>query len=122
MNSRPKRLGCTKILEEHGKVVFREIFEGPWGKLTEWLLFGSTKVPVVVFPLDENDHVIALRHFRYGAGEEVWELPGGSIEGNQTPKEAVRKELQQEARHTVRKKYIRELLRIRSVSLGIWFD
>lgn len=116
----PKRLGHKKLHEEHGKVVFRETYEEPYGNLTEWLLFGATKVPVVVFPLSQDGRVIVLRHFRYGAGDEVWELPGGGIERKQTPKQAVIDELKQEAEHEVGESDIVDISG--SSGAGIWFD
>ena len=86
------------------------------------LLFGSTKVPVIVFPLNEGQQVIALRHFRYGAGEEVLELPGGAIEKEKTPKQTVVSELKEEAGYNVTEANVKELSIPDSPNRGIWFD
>ncbi|MEX2139146.1 MAG: NUDIX hydrolase [Pirellulales bacterium] len=114
----PFRLGHTTIYREFGKVVCRETFPEPFGSLSEWLLFGATQVPVVVLPLDLEGNVIALEHFRYGAGEMVLELSGGSIEKGQTAKDAVKKELEEEAGFVV----CNDDKIVELSPHGLWFD
>lgn len=113
----PIRLGHTKVVEEHGKIAFKETFQEPLGNLTEWLLFGSTKVPVIVFAITEKD-VIVLEHFRYGAGTTLLELPGGNIENGKTAEFTVSEELGQET--GFKAGVVRRLLD--SPTDGMWFE
>jgi len=118
---RPSLEVHCRVLEEHGKTVFREYFKAPNGVISDWLLFGGAKTPVIVFPLDEQSQVIALKHFRYGVSDVVLELPGGAIESQQTPVQAVIAELEQEAGYSIRKNDIIPLYKQDDRS-GIWFD
>src|SRR5687768_12906538 len=95
----PQLVATTQIVCEYGKLVFRDSFREPSGKTSEWLLFGATKTPVVVFPITSGGSVIALRHFRYGANTMVLELPGGSIEAGNDAEGTVISELSEETLH-----------------------
>ncbi|MBI1347614.1 NUDIX domain-containing protein [bacterium] len=112
----PRCLGHETIVKEYSKVAFRETFEEPDGNLTTFLLFGATKIPVVVFALTDG-HVIALKQYRYGANFIGFELPGGVVEHDKSKEETVMDELQQETG------FIADLSKIASLHQhGIWFE
>lgn len=48
----------------------------------------------------EGDTVIMLRHYRHGVKKYIMEFIGGSMEGNETPEVAVKRELEEETGYT----------------------
>src|SRR5262245_57019096 len=114
---KPRCLGHEPIVEDHGKLAFRETFEEPDGNITEWLLFGATKVPVIVFPLTGRGEVVVLKQLRYGANGTGYELPGGVVDDKGSYIHTVIKELSEEAGYTCLPGQVRPLHR-----RGIWFE
>ncbi len=51
---------------------------------------------VAVLPVVDAEHVCLLRNFRPAAGEELWEIPAGTLEPGEPPDEAVVRELAEE--------------------------
>jgi ADP-ribose pyrophosphatase len=51
---------------------------------------------VAIVPVDAEDNVLMVRQFRYALGKELLEIPAGGIDGDETPEEAVRREMQEE--------------------------
>ena len=49
-----------------------------------------------IFALDKEDHLILVRQYRHALGNISLELPGGCIDGNETPIEAAGRELMEE--------------------------
>ncbi len=41
--------------------------------------------------------VVLLRQYRYAAGGEIWEVPAGKLDGDESPEECARRELEEEA-------------------------
>lgn len=41
--------------------------------------------------------VVLLRHYRYAAGGEIWEVPAGKLEEGESPSSCARRELEEEA-------------------------
>ena len=78
----PMALECRVILERFGKTVFEQKFRQTDGKVDCFFLFGSKTIPVIVFPLTEENEVIAVRQFRYGANRFVMEVPGGNLDSD----------------------------------------
>jgi len=44
----------------------------------------------------EDDRVLLVRQFRLPAGKEMWELPAGKMDGDETPLAAAKRELAEE--------------------------
>ncbi|RLC94381.1 MAG: NUDIX hydrolase [Chloroflexi bacterium] len=51
---------------------------------------------VAILAFDAEDNVLLVRQFRHAVGAELLEVPAGGIEPNETPDQAVCRELQEE--------------------------
>jgi ADP-ribose pyrophosphatase len=51
---------------------------------------------VVILPVQSDGRVCLIRNYRYSAGTTLWELPAGTLEGNEVTLPAARRELQEE--------------------------
>jgi ADP-ribose pyrophosphatase len=51
---------------------------------------------IVVVPVDEQDNVLMVRQFRHPVNRTLLELPAGGVEKGERPRDAVRRELQEE--------------------------
>jgi ADP-ribose pyrophosphatase len=51
---------------------------------------------VVILPLFDPDHFLLVRQYRHAPEVELWELPAGTLEPNEPPMEAARRELLEE--------------------------
>ena len=58
---------------------------------------------VVIVAVDADDNVLMVRQFRQPLGKELLEIPAGGIDGNETPEEAVLREMQEETGYLPRK-------------------
>ena len=58
---------------------------------------------VAIVPVDAADNVLMVKQFRYALGKELLEIPAGGIDGDETPEEAVRREMQEETGFLPRK-------------------
>jgi len=58
---------------------------------------------IVAVPIDEQGNVLLVRQFRHPVNKSLLELPAGGIEENETPEDAVRRELQEEIGYLPRK-------------------
>ena len=58
---------------------------------------------VVIVAVDASDNVLLVNQFRQPLGKELLELPAGGIDGEETPEEAVRRELQEETGYLPKK-------------------
>ena len=58
---------------------------------------------VVIVALDADDNVLLVRQFRQPLGKELLEIPAGGIDGEETPEEAVLREMQEETGYLPRK-------------------
>jgi ADP-ribose pyrophosphatase len=51
---------------------------------------------IVAVPIDKQGNILLVRQFRHPVNKMLLELPAGGIEENETPENAVRRELQEE--------------------------
>ena len=58
---------------------------------------------IVAVPIDEQGNVLLVRQFRHPINKSLLELPAGGIEENETPEDAVQRELQEEIGYLPRK-------------------
>ena len=89
----PKRQDSKVIIDKYGKRIVSEDFLLPNGKVIEFLTLDSSKVPAIIFPLTEDNKVVAIRQFRYAVNDFVVELPGGSATVRESFEETARMEL-----------------------------
>ena len=52
---------------------------------------------VVVLPVLDDRRIVMIRNFRYTVEQELWELPAGTREPDETPIDTARRELEEEA-------------------------
>ena len=64
---------------------------------------------VAVLPVLDADHICLLRNFRPAVGEELWEIPAGTLDPGEPPDGAAVRELAEEAGyHAARWRKLRE--------------
>ncbi len=51
---------------------------------------------VVILPVTVDGQIVFVRQFRHGVGHVVLEIPGGLIDGDESPEQAARRELREE--------------------------
>lgn len=76
------KLDVDEVEEPGGVRATREVIRHP----------GS----VAALPVDEDGSIILVRQFRYAAGEALWELPAGKLDGGETPEDGIQRELREE--------------------------
>jgi ADP-ribose pyrophosphatase len=88
-----------KLEEEPVKIGFRKMlkttFQLPDGRVADYVIKDEGRT-VCVLALTANYHVVLARQYRPGPGEILLELPGGCVEEDESPEEAMRRELLEE--------------------------
>ena len=81
-DGRAVRLRLDRVKLPTGRETSREIIEHP----------GS----VGILPLLAGNRVLLIRQYRHAVGKTIWEIPAGTMEPGETPKECARRELEEE--------------------------
>ena len=68
----------------------------PDGRLTTYNVVDCGRC-VGVLPFVDSDTVLMVRQYRYVAGYVTWEMPTGGVDGAESPEQAARRELAEEA-------------------------
>jgi ADP-ribose pyrophosphatase len=90
-----RKLGERVVYERFRRIVSRT-FELPQGQTADFEVLEGRDT-VAVLAITDAQEVVLVREFRPGPEEILLELPGGQIEHGQTPEEAARAELLEEA-------------------------
>lgn len=90
-----RKLDERVVYERFRRIVSRT-FELPHGQRADFEVFVG-RDSVAVLALTDAQEVVLVREFRPGPEEVLLELPGGQVEDGQTPEEAARAELLEEA-------------------------
>ena len=81
-SGRAVKLRLDRIRLPSGRETSRETIEHP----------GS----VGILPLLTRNRVLLLRQYRHAIGDTIWEIPAGTMEPGETPKECAGRELEEE--------------------------
>ncbi len=95
-----KTRNSRRIYTNNWMCLREDIAELPDGRTTVYgvVTFGEC---VGVLPFIDEDRVVLVRQYRYVFGENHrWEMPTGGIKPGESPEEAARRELQEEAGFT----------------------
>jgi ADP-ribose pyrophosphatase len=57
----------------------------------------SAVVPMLDRPTDRDPRILLIRQFRHAANGFIWEIPAGTLDGNEPPEACARRELLEEA-------------------------
>ena len=83
------------VFSKYRREIERRDFVLPNGKVSDFYVLKSAS-PVCVLALTPENDVILARQFRVGPEELLMELPGGAIDENEKPEDAIRRELLEE--------------------------
>ncbi len=81
--------------------VVRDRFEAEGGRSYEREIV-LTRGAVVILPLFEDNRICLIRNRREAVGEELWELPAGTLEPGEQPLAAAARELEEEIGYRAR--------------------
>src|SRR4051812_8334756 len=51
---------------------------------------------VVLIPVTEDGNIVMIRQYRHALGRDIWELPAGSLEEEESPEVAAARECEEE--------------------------
>lgn len=85
--------------DPYGRVIEKVAYQLPDGRQADYFL-RRVKDTVVVLALTQDQKVILAKQYRPGKDCVLYELPGGGIEVEQSPEDAVRAELLEETGYT----------------------
>jgi ADP-ribose pyrophosphatase len=85
---RAVRLRLDRVRLPTGRETSREIIEHP----------GS----VGILPLLAGNRVLLIREYRHAVGKTIWEIPAGTMEPGETPRECALRELEEETGYRTR--------------------
>ena len=99
MSSEPKP--TVRVLSHrrvyHGKILSLELDEiqeeGGAKALREVVRHRGS---VAAIPVDDQGRIVLVRQYRHPVGEALWEVPAGILEKDESPEQAVRREVEEE--------------------------
>jgi len=89
------------LLTAHTFAVERRTFVRP-GEATVTREIVVHPGAVVILPFLPDGRIVMIRNYRYTIEDELWELPAGTREPNETPIETARRELEEETGYRAR--------------------
>ena len=89
----------TKVLLDNDKLkVVEDQVKLPTGKITSYVKHAPTKVhSVIVVVINNKNQVLIQREYSHPPQKIMWQLPGGSMHKNESPKDAALRELAEES-------------------------
>lgn len=90
-----KELSREIVFQKYNRKIEKVIYRLPGGKETDFYIRKESPV-VCALALTKNNEIIIAKQFRPGPKEILLELPGGGIEANEAPEEAMERELLEE--------------------------
>lgn len=90
-----KRIGREEIFFGHVFDVYKDTVELDNNSIATRELIEHNG-GVAVLAITDNDEILLVRQYRYGAQKELFELPAGKLEKNEDPRECGIRELKEE--------------------------
>lgn len=88
-----------KLIRDGFRKILSKTFTLPNGKIQDFEIKKESEV-VCVVPITKDKKVVLAKQFRPGPEKIFFELPGGGMEGGESPKEAMERELLEETGYT----------------------
>lgn len=88
------------VLQKYGRKIDKVIFELPDGSKSDYYIAGQNSDEVSVLAITIENKVILVKQFRPGPQKFLSELPGGDVDKNEKPLEAIKRELLEESGYT----------------------
>ena len=73
----------------------KQIVKLPQGKICEWFVNTSNDA-IVVIPILKTGEILLQKNYKHGSQEIITEFCAGLVDDNETPKKAVKRELEEE--------------------------
>lgn len=90
-------------LDEKWFRVRKDVVKLPNGKvMDDYFLWLSGDIAIVV-PVTEDNKLILVKQYKYGADKEMIEFPAGFIDNNESSEDAARRELEEETGYVAEK-------------------
>jgi ADP-ribose pyrophosphatase len=89
-------LSRETIFQKYGRKMDKVVFRLPNGNESDFYLVGQNTRFVCVLALTSDNQVVLAKQFRPGPHKILLELPGGAVDKNETPLEAIKRELLEE--------------------------
>ena len=104
-----KEISRELAFQKYGRKIEKVIYELPDGKESDFYI--KKEGPAVcVLALTSDNKVIIAKQFRPGPKEILLELPGGGVEENETPEQAMERELLEETGYKGEMKFVTQAL------------
>lgn len=94
----PRKIGEPKTLvSRHKKSFVTQVFEDMETGVTDsWSIFHGELPGAFILPITLDNQVVAIKQFRFGPWEVIYELPAGGIKTGEEAVEAIGRELLEE--------------------------
>lgn len=95
-----QELSRENVFSKYGRKIDKVIFKLPNGQESDFYLTGRDGRVAAVLALTPDNKVILVEEFRPGPQKILLELPGGNVDKNETPLDAVKREFLEESGYT----------------------
>jgi len=90
-----KKISSKKVYEGYFNVL-KDVVLLPNKKKYNYYLSGSNKKSVIMFPVDSKGRILLTKEYRYPVDKVIYQSIGGTVEKNETPLHAAKRELVEE--------------------------
>ncbi len=95
-----QEISRENVFSKYGRKIDKVIFKLPTGQESDFYLTGKDSRVAAVFALTPENKVILVEQFRPGPQKILLELPGGVVNKDETPIEAIKREFLEESGFT----------------------
>lgn len=104
-----KLINSNNIFSSKWMCVEKRTYQLPNGKTVDDLYHLKRPDYVLIVAQNRESKIVFIKQYRRGVDDEVYELPAGWIEKNETPEKAALRELKEETGLTGEVKFVRPL-------------